>query len=131
LRPIGAIVAFATIERPPACQSEIETKKKKQTSTWLEMPAPIHGEHRLDSSRDAPFAERPSLLLSGNAPAGFGKETPARYPHAVDPGGLQLRLIETPPSTMNVVPVTKLDASEARCSTDRAISSGLARRFSA
>ena len=39
--------------------------------------------------------------------------------------------MEMPPSTRKDVPVTKLAASEARFSTHRAVSSGIAIRFSA
>lgn len=44
---------------------------------------------------------------------------------------LQVRLMETPPSASSAEPVTKLEASDARKSTARAISSGSAIRFRA
>jgi hypothetical protein len=46
---------------------------------------------------------------------------------------LRLRsgLIETPPSTRSAGPVVKLEPSDAKYSTDRAISSGVAMRLNA
>src|SRR3990167_4686567 len=44
---------------------------------------------------------------------------------------LQVRLMETPPSTSNAVPVVKLEASDARYNAERAISSGAAKRLRA
>ena len=44
---------------------------------------------------------------------------------------LQDRLIDSPPSASKAIPVVKLDASEAKYKTERAISSGVAIRFMA